>query len=82
MQHLRVAADNLHAIGMDDLAQRLCNEANQIQQALENRPPQGDNGPPDALADVRNEIRGLNERLNDLGRRLDELTEMLRRERR
>ncbi len=82
MHHLRAAADNLHAIGMQDLAQQLCNEADSIQRALEGPPHPDDGDPHQAVESLWNEIRNLHERCNELNRRLDELSEMLRRERR
>jgi gas vesicle protein len=81
VQHLRVAAENLNAIGMQDLAQRLNRQAEEIQQSLKNPPPQGEGPPRRMMENIQNELRGINQRLDELNRRLDELMEIARRER-
>lgn len=82
MQHLRVAADNLNAIGMQDLAERLCREADEIQQSLQQPRPQGGGFPQGMLENIQNELRGLHQRLDEMNRRLDELMEIARRDHR
>ncbi len=83
VQHLRVAAENLNAIGMQDLAERLHREAEEIQQALQNQnpPPRGEDLHRGAMEAMQQEFRKLHERLDEMNRRLDELSEMIRRAR-
>ena len=57
VQHLRAAAENLNAIGMQELAQRLNREAEEIQQSLKNPPPQGEGPPRGMMENIQNELR-------------------------
>jgi hypothetical protein len=82
VQHLRVAAENLNAIGMQDLAQRLNREAEEVQQSLKNPPPQGEGLPRGMVENIQNDLRGIHQRLDELNRRLDEFMDIARRERR
>ena len=77
------AAENLIALGMQDLAERLHREAEEIQQALQNQNPphRGDDPHREAMEAMQQEFRKLHQRLDEMNRRLDELTEMMRRER-
>ncbi|NLX56673.1 MAG: hypothetical protein GXY58_16315 [Planctomycetaceae bacterium] len=78
MQHLRGAADNLHAIGMHDLAERLQREADELQQALKPPQPPGEGPPPRMLNEIQERLRGLDKQLDEINRRLDELLELAR----
>lgn len=80
MQHLRGAADNLHAIGMHDLGERLQREADELQRALEPPQPHGEGLPPRILNEIEEQLRGLHKRLDEINRRLDELLELARQE--
>ena len=82
MQHLRGAADNLNAIGMQDMAEKLRREAEEIQQSLEQPRPQGEGFPQGMMENIQNELRNLNQRLDEVNRRLEELMEIVRRDRR
>jgi ribosomal protein S7 len=81
VHHLRVAAENLNAIGMNDVAQRLNREAEEIQKALQNPPPQGEDPHRGVMEATQQEFRNLHQRLDELNRRLDELAEKMRRDR-
>ena len=73
MQHLRVAADNLNAIGRQDLAEKLRREAEELERSLQQPRPQGEGPPPGMMENIQNELRNLNQRLEEINRRLDEL---------
>ena len=64
---------------MQEMAQKLNREAEEVQWALHN-PASG--WSPAERWSLQNEIRGLHQRLDEINRRLDELMEMARRERR
>lgn len=88
LHHLQAAIDNLHAAGMHEPAERLAQQAGRMRQQLQATPParRSDSqrrapGPragrpaEDAqLEPMREEIRRLNEALQDLRRRVDELS--------
>ena len=76
MQHLRVAAENLHQVGMHDLAEKLNREAEDIQRcttgsATGRRSPSRRHGGDPAG------IPKIHERLDEINRRLDELNNRL-----
>jgi hypothetical protein len=72
MQHLRIAADNLHQVGMHDMADKLNREADEIQHKLQGPPP-GDDPHRAAMEAMQHEFRILHERLNEINRKLDEI---------
>lgn len=76
MHHLRVAAENLHQVGMHDLAERLNREAEEIQRGLQGPPP-GEDPHRGAMEALQQEFRKLHERLDEINRRLDELNNRL-----
>ena len=76
MQHLRAAAENLHQVGMHDLAEKLNREAEDIQRALQGPPP-GDDPHRGAMEALQQEFRKIHERLDEINRRLDELNNRL-----
>jgi tetrahydromethanopterin S-methyltransferase subunit G len=76
MHHLRVAAENLHQVGMHDLAEKLNREAEDIQRALQGPPP-GDDPHRGAMEAFQQEFRKIHERLDEINRRLDELNNRL-----
>jgi tetrahydromethanopterin S-methyltransferase subunit G len=73
MQHLRVAAEHLHQVGMHDLAEKLNGEAEDIQRALQGPPP-GDDPHRGTMEAIQQEFRKVHERLDEINRRLDELS--------
>ncbi len=81
MHHLRAAAENLAAIGMQDMVERLQREADEIQGLLQRPSPHEPAGDlhQGVMEAVHREFEALNERLNAFDRRLDELTETVRR---
>lgn len=76
MQHLRVAAENLHQVGMHDLAEKLNREAEEIQRGLQGPPP-GDDPHRGAMEALQQEFRKIHERLDEINRRLEELNNRL-----
>jgi hypothetical protein len=66
--HLRTAAENLHAVGMHDQADKLMREAEQLQ-----RSTQSDGGP----GDLPRQVQELRERVDDLCRRLSKLEQVV-----
>ncbi|MHB8864032.1 MAG: hypothetical protein ACYC6N_16635 [Pirellulaceae bacterium] len=81
MHHLQTAAENLNAIGMHEVAERLNRQVEEIQQMLEN-PPSPQEDPRGAPGEhMQEELRRVHQRLDELSRRLEELAEQVKRDR-
>ncbi|MGC8990077.1 MAG: hypothetical protein ACP5MD_08155, partial [Verrucomicrobiia bacterium] len=76
-EHLRMAVENLHAAGLPDLAERVAREGKRIlaeQQGMEPRPGVFPVRPAPMMEQMRNELRELREAVRNMDRRIDELT--------
>lgn len=77
-EHLRIAVENLHAAGLPDLAERVGREGKRIlveQQSMEPRPGFFPGRPGPMMEQLRNEVQELREVVRNLDRRIDELAQ-------
>ena len=81
LQHLQVAIENLHAAGLHEPAEHLAQEARRMREQLQAPSPPREPGarrggrPAESeLEPLRQEIRNLHEAIQDLQRRMDELS--------
>jgi len=79
LQHIRVAAENLNAIGMHDVVERLEAEGREIEQALHGREHGPGEVPPEVLEHIHHNFAELTERVEQLTRHLEEVTEAVER---
>jgi DNA repair exonuclease SbcCD ATPase subunit len=83
IKHLRVAAENLHAVGADDLAKQLMKQVDEMEQAAREakmRMTEGTkrHGPemgdiPGQIEELRREVGRLREEMKELGQHVKEL---------
>jgi hypothetical protein len=81
MHHLRAAAENLAAIEMHDLAERLMKEADEIDRDLHDH-PHGEPGrelPPDFVEKVHNGFMELHRQVEEMNNRLGEIERTIER---